>query len=146
MKVRRSVGSLVATALLVGVGLVVAPSTAMAASCQGSTCEGKDPQTYGCSGDATTKASFVDGQYFEMRYSKKCNAVWTRVDSSSDYNGLFMQIRSYDLANKKRKKVYGAQVLKGTHWTKMVEFTGQWAKTCDAIWFDADPDTCTAYT
>lgn len=130
--------------LFMASGVMAAP--AYAATCKGSTCEGKDPQAAGCSGDAVTLTSVRYDQLFEMRYSRVCDAVWTRVVSDQTYSTLFMAIRSYYYSSYARKNVYGAQVLEGTHWTRMVAYGGQWTKSC-AAWGSGskDPVACTGY-
>jgi hypothetical protein len=158
--------SLHARLLLVGVvvGLVftvpltaratteAAPGVTVAAalSCTAGTCKGKDPEAYGCAADATTLDEFTDGSFrFEMRHSKKCYAVWTRVSSPKGTPGwycntTFAQIRGYT-PDDKRKGVYSVQAhCPGTTWTKMWPFT-DWVRTCVSwVWFDNPPDECTS--
>jgi hypothetical protein len=64
-----------------------------APACYGNTCNGKDPQSTKCSSDAITIASYTvkdarDGTplaYVEMRLSRKCWAVWTRITNEYGY-------------------------------------------------------------
>ena len=65
-----------------------APTAAHALSCSGRGCNGKNPQTYGCSKDATTvnSTTWEDGaagtltrQVVELRHSNACEASWARV-------------------------------------------------------------------
>ncbi len=81
----RTVGLGVATAVVAVSGLTVAAPLASAATCSGSGCNGKNPQTYGCAGDGDTvsNATASNGHYIELRYSKKCKAVWVRGDHFS---------------------------------------------------------------
>ena len=132
--------TLLAGLLLAVTGLVVAPaSPALAASCYGSGCTGKDPQTQGCSPDGRTIDEFTDyGVRFELRYSPACFAAWTRVTSPVHFNTLFGQIRTDG------NTVYGVQATQGQHWTKMINFA-HLVRSCDAVWFDAPPTACTAY-
>jgi hypothetical protein len=55
---------------------------AFAVTCSGSGCEGKNPQTTGCSADAITaaSASIPDGKV-ELRWSQTCQTFWSRVTS-----------------------------------------------------------------
>jgi hypothetical protein len=78
----RATAALVA---IVGIGAatVAVQSPAFAATCSGSGCTGKDPQTTGCSAKVTTPASKTSGspsQMFtlQLRYSTICNTYWAR--------------------------------------------------------------------
>lgn len=80
------IAGLVAAAAVVAVsGLTAAAPQALAASCSGTGCNGKNPQTTGCVGDAVTvsNAHASDGHYIELRYSKACKALWVRGDHFS---------------------------------------------------------------
>lgn len=59
----------------------VAPTVAKA-GCYGQDCNGKDPQAWGCEGDATTRYSAhypeIFGSTIELRYSVSCGAFWAR--------------------------------------------------------------------
>lgn len=126
--------------LLITVGVLVIPaSPAMAASCSGSGCTGKDPNAQGCSPDARTIDEFTYlGARFELRYSPACFAAWTRVTSSTHHNTLFAQIRTDG------NTVYGVQVTAGQNFTRMINFA-HLVRSCGAAWFDASPWVCTSY-
>lgn len=57
--------------------------------CRGASCRGKNPQAMGCSRDAVTlditpkpgTAGAGYNQFTELRYSRRCNAYWSRVRS-----------------------------------------------------------------
>lgn len=142
---RHVVGAVVTLAL--GFGAFALPLPAMAAStCKGSSCEGKDPVKYGCTGDGKLKEEFTDTERFRLIYSAKCDAVWTNVIAQKDHNTLFGQVKSYDLYTKKQKKVAGVQVQKGSTHTTMLAFHGQWTKACDSYdWFNGVAKHCTDY-
>jgi hypothetical protein len=88
-----ALGPLARGPLALGIG--IAPSAqavpvveAAALGCHGSSCNGRNPQTQGCSRDAVTLASrdWFDGAAgssatitVELRYSTKCRASWSRV-------------------------------------------------------------------
>ena len=69
--------------------MIFSPATAMAARCSGSSCNGKSPTLMACSADAVTVNSVVDEdhasggtfgrQVVQLRYSKACNAFWSRA-------------------------------------------------------------------
>jgi hypothetical protein len=67
--------------LLATGGLVVWGQPSMAATCSGSTCSGKNPQTAGCSPSGVTKLSktWDEQTTAEIRYSSTCKAWWARV-------------------------------------------------------------------
>jgi Protein of unknown function (DUF2690) len=67
------------SALILGLG-VMFPSSASAATCNGNSCTGKNPETYGCGDDAETIRSATDNGYshVELRYSPYCNAAWAK--------------------------------------------------------------------
>ncbi|MER6414998.1 DUF2690 domain-containing protein [Streptomyces humidus] len=106
VRLRVLVGVCAATALLVGVALVLAvvlhpdggrgagkdaratasPSpvaddrSASPAGCRKETCEGKDPRLTGCGQDARTVASvWLSSTLIELRYSSRCQAAWGRI-------------------------------------------------------------------
>lgn len=67
--------------------LVLFTSTVHAASCQGSTCYGYDPNTMGCGTDANTHnyRNITYGR-MDIRYSDACFAEWERtVNTSGSY-------------------------------------------------------------
>ena len=67
--------------------------SAVAAGCSGSGCNGKSPVAMGCGADAVTVNDVVDEdhasggtfgrQVVELRYSRRCNASWSRVTASA---------------------------------------------------------------
>jgi Protein of unknown function (DUF2690) len=79
---------------LISLGLSsFASNPASAASCRGSSCNGKSPITMGCVADAVNINQVVDQdnasggtfgrQVVTLRYSRKCNASWARVTASA---------------------------------------------------------------
>lgn len=59
------------------------------AFCFGATCRGKDPQVFGCATDARTLASKRNAEIkVELRYSRKCNARWSRVTAINPSRNL----------------------------------------------------------
>ncbi|MBX7236570.1 MAG: YjfA family protein [Caldilineales bacterium] len=79
-------------AIAVAMLMAALPQIADAASgprCRGVSCRGKNPQTMGCSRDAVTlditpkpgTAGAGYNQYTELRYSRRCQAYWSRVRS-----------------------------------------------------------------
>lgn len=71
----------VATTLATAATVVLPAANAHAASCYGSSCLGKDPQTEGCSADATTLAQASDPGgtlVIQVRYSSACSAYRAR--------------------------------------------------------------------
>jgi hypothetical protein len=65
--------------------------TAAAPACKGASCNGKNPNATGCAKDAVTPSGAVarsagGGPAVQMRYSKKCNAVWARFESAANSN------------------------------------------------------------
>lgn len=72
----------VAAAALALASLGVAVPQATAATCTKSGCNGKNPESYGCASDAKTQSSAVSGGWrIQLRYSKKCKAVWVRGEN-----------------------------------------------------------------
>ncbi|MEU0675831.1 DUF2690 domain-containing protein [Streptomyces sp. NPDC006172] len=78
--------------MMAGAGTAVASpaSAAPTASCYGSSCEGKDPDTY-CGDDATSPVGgvWLGQAYVELRYSPSCRAAWARISRASYGNGQF---------------------------------------------------------
>ncbi|HEU0131067.1 MAG TPA: DUF2690 domain-containing protein, partial [Mycobacteriales bacterium] len=117
-------------------------------SCYGSGCTGKDPQAYGCEPDARTVDEFTayaSLRHYEMRYSSKCHAAWTRVVNPGpgcDYD-FHAQIRAYD-SNDTFLFMYEVRVPcpSGTAWTKMISYN-TWVRTCEAYWQNFAPSECT---
>jgi hypothetical protein len=105
----RSFRLVLAAVLVAPLGVVALASPAFAAGCHGSGCNGRDPVTMGCAGDAVTvnHVVFQDNasggtfgrQVVQLRFSHRCNASWSRViataggtahvTSSSAYMGGF---------------------------------------------------------
>jgi hypothetical protein len=80
MSVARSLISKIA--VLAGILLLAAGvGSVSAASCSGSSCAGKNPQTEGCSSDAVNKGNVHSDDYLTVaiRYSPACDAWWARV-------------------------------------------------------------------
>jgi hypothetical protein len=74
-----------------------ASSTAFAASCSGTGCDGKDPDATQCSVGATTLDSrYVSyggrAIYVELRWSPTCQTNWTRVTNQT-HETLYMGAR-----------------------------------------------------
>ena len=75
------------------VPVVAVAGPASAAGCSGSGCNGKSPAAMGCGVDAVTVNNVVDEdhasggtfgrQVVELRYSRACNASWSRVTASA---------------------------------------------------------------
>jgi Protein of unknown function (DUF2690) len=85
---------IVALLVTCGVAVIEGSDAATAAvGCRGTSCRGKSPITMGCSADAVTINSVVDEdrasggtfgrQVVELRYSRRCNASWSRVSASA---------------------------------------------------------------
>ena len=85
-----------ALAIVAALAPVISPfgePIASAVGCHGSTCNGKSPVAMGCGADAVTINSVVDEdnasggtfgrQVVELRYSRKCNASWSRVTGAA---------------------------------------------------------------
>ncbi|GLY38304.1 hypothetical protein Amsp01_043280 [Amycolatopsis sp. NBRC 101858] len=76
----------VCVAMVTGIGLLgldVAP--ALAVGCTYNSCNGKDPQSMGCSTGAKNLDQYTDnwGDYIELRYSSTCGTVWTRMTTTN---------------------------------------------------------------
>ncbi|MGC9501217.1 DUF2690 domain-containing protein [Streptomyces sp. WG7] len=84
-------GTLAVLALGVAVPAEASVQAAAAPACKGASCNGKNPNATGCAKDAVTPAGAVarsagGGPAVQMRYSKKCNAVWARFESAANSN------------------------------------------------------------
>ncbi|XMA38331.1 DUF2690 domain-containing protein [Streptomyces albogriseolus] len=74
--------------------------------CSGESCDGKDAEVMGCSGDLVTTASTatVGATTVEVRYSKVCGAAWGRITQATQGDtvevtaGAFRQTDSVDAA------------------------------------------------
>ncbi len=98
-------------------------------TCIGNGCNGLDPETTGCAGDAYTvrvpggTASFDTGS-IELRYSPTCGTNWGRVLSSVGFTRLTVSIRRDD-------KLFYFAVRSGTRWwSPMVYAPNEKAKAC----------------
>ncbi len=80
--------------------------SAMAAvGCRGSSCNGKSPVAMRCSADAVTINSVVDEdrasggtfgrQVVSLRYSRRCNASWSRVSASAGGTAQVTKSKAY---------------------------------------------------
>jgi hypothetical protein len=81
MRWRSGVGTMGATIFLMAGSFAVGVPTAQAVTCSGGSCEGKNPQSSGCSSSASSVASAqtIYGRLeFELRYSSSCKTWWTR--------------------------------------------------------------------
>ncbi|MFK0118992.1 DUF2690 domain-containing protein [Streptomyces sp. NPDC090994] len=82
-------GTLAVLALGVTAPAEASAPAAPAAACTGASCNGKNPHTTGCDKDAVTPSGAVarsagGGPAVQLRYSKKCNAVWARFGSTAN--------------------------------------------------------------
>jgi hypothetical protein len=118
----RAVVAVVAALLL---SMVAIPTPAMAATCNGASCNAKDPQVEGCNSDAITLEHMSDaGYYLELRYSRACYAAWVRVTS----DGYWSQTGSYRLERKTPSSFFSGSFGSGEagqKWTRMYNFTYQ---------------------
>lgn len=143
------VGAVVA--LILGSFLASAPANA-APSCSGSSCNGHDPQAYGCGSDAITLEDRADDTYLyvELRYSKKCDAAWARVtyiqgEQLAGATSTIVGLRWYS-CNKADSSCFKGQYTSGavtkhgqTKYTVMRQYHGDWLRACAY----ADPTQCT---
>ncbi len=107
MSVTRLRRSVIAIAVMgAAVALTLGATTpALAAGCGGSACNGKSPVTMGCAADAVTINSVVDEdhasggtfgrQVVQLRYSRKCNASWSRVTATAGGTATVTSTRAY---------------------------------------------------
>ncbi|MGN9838227.1 DUF2690 domain-containing protein [Nonomuraea sp. H19] len=58
-----------------------ASSTTTALACSGTSCNGKNPSTQGCSATATPRESFLHGGRYtvQLRYASACRSFWGRI-------------------------------------------------------------------
>lgn len=83
------VRGLVVAAAIAMTSVVVPATSAHAASCSGTECDGQWPDVAGCSGDAYTpsgmavpiKHGTATTGWIELRYSPSCRTAWARVQS-----------------------------------------------------------------
>lgn len=78
--------TLAAVGALAAAAVVTTPSAALAATCYGASCAGKDPHATGC--DASTTMSdqrwFGPDTRYQLRYSYTCNTYYGRWITDSD--------------------------------------------------------------
>lgn len=74
-------------ALMVAASFFLAPSTAYAAGCYRTGCNGKDPNAQGCTGQTLTSKQFLSPEArIDLRYSSVCDANWARLVYSGPFN------------------------------------------------------------
>ncbi len=105
--------------------IFVSPSAAMAAgTCTWSACDGRDPQTSGCSADGQTLDSFtsnIDGYaYVELRYSPSCHAAWARLTTGAAGEPT----HSYLTLNTYSSSSGGSPITE--YWKKVTNSTNDW--------------------
>jgi Protein of unknown function (DUF2690) len=99
----------------------------MAASCSGSGCSGKNPQTEGCSSGAVTKKEYSD-QYetIEIRYSSTCRAWWARArlqgfnPTCFYYANIIQDINGRESARQRLVTPHYTNCEGGQSWTYMI--------------------------
>jgi hypothetical protein len=131
----RAVTRVAALAMIAGTAVVATAPEASAASCYDRGCDGRDPQSSGCSADAYTVASKnitfggPNGLItlpVEIRFSSACQAQWTRLwvpsPSCSAYGGVCPGVSIYRWAQGSYPAVsYGTSVIGNPYsWTPMV--------------------------
>jgi hypothetical protein len=79
----------------VAVVLVGAPGASAAPGCWASSCSHYDPQTMGCSPDATSLITFSpEGSYdVQLRLSSACYAAWARVTNTATGEPRFKYLK-----------------------------------------------------
>jgi len=99
MKIKRIVrSSLIVTlsiAMATAAMLLSSPNQAMAVSCSGHSCDGKDPIYTGCNQNAYLAKRYpiydtygiFTGQYTDVYYSRSCGTNWLRV-TGNPYGGV----------------------------------------------------------
>ena len=116
--------------------MIATPQSAFAATCSGSTCQGKDPQAAGCSGDAYNLTEMTFNQdRMEMRYSPSCGAVWTRcttgnISTVNNDAAIIMYSLSSDAYLGKYTVMCSNSAKGNVRWTPMAKFSGQYLRTC----------------
>jgi hypothetical protein len=108
---------------MLGLVLPLTASPATAAACYYTSCNGRDPQSTGCSSGARTLTKIPDwevsGARVELRYSPSCHAVWTRIDNYAGLPGVAKVIGYYGGGYREELKTLAAY--KGeVAWTNMV--------------------------
>ncbi|MFE1285831.1 DUF2690 domain-containing protein [Streptomyces sp. NPDC058751] len=83
MRARTLITRSAVTVLFAAAATIGMAPTASAATCSGSSCDGKNPSTY-CQDDAETVKSVTLGQAtLQLRYSASCRAAWGRITNAS---------------------------------------------------------------
>ncbi|MEV0950646.1 DUF2690 domain-containing protein [Promicromonospora sp. NPDC050249] len=105
--------------VLTSVGLsAIATTSAAAATCSYTSCDGQDPEATGCSAGATTVRS---ARNVQVRYSPTCKAYWSRyLDSGECYGIDKVHIYKYNTASGNVVRHYSVTAGCGTAWTRMV--------------------------
>ena len=123
----------VLTAMIVASVLLTSSPASAAPTCYSLSCNGQDPQSKGCSADAGTMSNFTwDDNYFELRYSRACNAVWVRGSNNGPRCfGGFQEVLAYSdydlqhwVATQSTQEPCYSQ-----NWTNMESFT-YWIQFC----------------
>jgi hypothetical protein len=125
---RRIAMTRMATVLvLLASAILFSAQPSFAASCSGSGCAGKNPQTEGCSTGAVVKKEYSsDSLTLQIRYSSTCHAWWARattegVDPTCALYAAILQIQGGRQTSGQR--LVGAHALScegGTSWTYMI--------------------------
>lgn len=88
--------------------MIQVPVSTYAATCSGTGCNGKDPQSSGCASGATTVATaYFTGGYVELRWSATCQTNWARVVSTSGNKYLKAYIVQQNVGELYASNVYG---------------------------------------
>jgi hypothetical protein len=136
VRFKRLLVALVALVGIVGTALLVDAGPALASSCYGTGCTGKDPQTYACNTTAgspvysLTYPSYGGEQTMQLRWSWGCSSWWAR----SIRNDCAYPVTSYVRIERQIWTPYGyydannyyARMTNcngGTNWTLMVPDT-----------------------
>jgi len=114
-----------------------APAAA-AAGCYAQDCNGKDPQAWGCDGDASTQwSSHYPGSYgstVELRYSPSCGAFWARYSCDDCFPNCGQPIISLQNGKVKNGVIEVVQTLeRGSsttcyYWTGMLTAVNRWGR------------------
>jgi len=115
----------------VAVVLVGAPGASAAPGCWASSCSHYDPQTMGCSPDATSLITFSpEGSYdVQLRLSSACYAAWARVTNTATGEPRFKYLKLQVWDSKTGGRLlwtetrYIPQLVSGnSYWTAMGSF------------------------
>ncbi|SIQ55762.1 DUF2690 domain-containing protein [Micromonospora avicenniae] len=77
-------------------------------------CNGKDPNSLGCTGTTVADGVAKNGVYIELRYSSGCQAYWTRYTNQYGSTGE-ARIKGNSVTYKKTLAAYAGE----TGWTPM---------------------------